>query len=247
MKAVGLASLFGPKSKIYLFTHHKFASTWLTRYVQEYCRLNQRTLFSSHKGRALPNDLVDVSVLTNASYDFIQDRIAGGVHVIRNPMDLVVSAYYSHRQTHSLEGWPELSMQRALLRSLDDEFGMMATIAFLERADFHRDAAGPLYALRHWNLDDERFRTIRMEDVVQEPDQLGREIQAALGGVIPPAEAFSFREFSGRDPGDIDNGSHYRSGVPDRWRRDLPRPAVAYLRANFRPILERFYPESLSD
>jgi hypothetical protein len=231
--------------RLHLFTHHKFASTWLIRYAEAYCRINRSTFFTSHNSLCLP--LADLSVLTNASYNIVRSRIHGGLHVIRNPLDVVVSAYYSHRQTHSLEGWPELSIQRQLLQSLDEASGMMATIAFLERVDFHRDAAGPLHALRDWDFDDLRFRTLRMEDVVCDPDRIGRAIQSKLGGVLPPAADFSFRKLSGRDPGEIDNWSHYRTGQPDRWRQELPRAAIEYLRVHFRGVLERFYLESLSD
>ena len=47
-----------------------------------------------------------VVVLVNADYGFVSGTVGEGLHVIRNPLDVVVSAWHSHRTTHSTDGWP---------------------------------------------------------------------------------------------------------------------------------------------
>jgi len=189
----------------------------------------------------------NVNFLQNASYDFIGDKIDCGIHVIRNPLDIIVSAYHSHKKTHPLDGWPELAAQRAVLCGADEHDGMFLTLAFLERDDFDSGVVGPLHALRHWNYGDERFVTLRMEDIVRNPTEaLGAALQAqSPGGRLPDPERHTFQAVAGRPPGEVDNHSHYRSGKPDQWRTSLPAAVIAYMRAHYEPLLKQFYPDSL--
>src|SRR5437016_34352 len=121
---------------IYIVTHHKCASTWLRRYIMEFCSLNSLEIFTTHYSYVAPVFPCDIAVLGNASYDFLNERAVKGIHVIRNPLDVIVSAYYSHMNTHPLAGWPRLSGQRQALRSVDKDKGLLLTLQFLERGDF---------------------------------------------------------------------------------------------------------------
>ncbi|NKE43217.1 sulfotransferase domain-containing protein [Roseomonas frigidaquae] len=231
----------------YVLTHHKCASAWLARYLGAYARMNGLSLSATHLSAHLPEDAAQLVLLANAAYPFLAGRIPGGIHIIRNPLDLVVSAYHSHRNTHPTEGWPQLAAQQDLLRRVPAEDGLLLTLAFLERADFHPGAVGPLHALRHWDFDDARFVTLRMEDVVQRPtERLGGLLKASHPGhLLPPADQHSFAAVAGRPPGQVDAGSHYRAGTAGQWRSELPDSAIGYLRAHLAPLLHRFYPETL--
>jgi hypothetical protein len=126
----------------------------------------------------------------------------------------------------------------------------LLTITFCERNDFFENTPGPLCALRQWNYDDQRFATLRMEDF---GDRIDLAFRNALGSVAdqyewPDAAEFTFSAFSGgRQPGQIDENSPYRSGHPDTWRRELPKAGILYIREHYRGLLERFYPEALLD
>lgn len=232
-------------------THHKCVSTFLGHYLADLTQANGLSLFGSHRGDALPAAESDVSYLTNANYDVVRGHLTQRcVHVIRNPLNIVQSAYYSHLSTHSTEGWPELVLQREILNSVCREDGMLLTIAFCERQDFYQATQGPLAALRRWDFDDPRVVTVRGEDLVADPSTV---ISSAFGGAgtaeltWPASNGFSFARFSGgRAPGTVDNSSHYRSGDPDAWRRELSPAAIIYIQEQFRALLERYYPEALS-
>jgi len=207
-------------------------------------------MFQSHHGTAQPDETHDISFLSNATYS----RIAGAIsppclHVIRNPLDIIVSAYYSHRATHSEEGWPELSDQRGILAPLSKSDGFFLTLAFLERSDFYPRTLGPLASLRNWRFDDTRIRTVRMEDVVADVNTvLGSFLSENISAVmrLPESGEFEFERITGgRKPGDIDDTSHFRSGLSGAWRNELPFAIVAYVRVHFRALLERFYPDAL--
>jgi hypothetical protein len=230
-------------------THHKCASSLSGHYVHQFCGINNLSFFGHAKGDILPSARHDVSFLGNASYTFLAERVtAHGIHIIRNPLNVVLSAYYSHLRTHHVNGLPILAAQRGVLEQCSVEEGIALTMAFCERNDFYPATPGPLCALRQWNYDNDQFTTVRMEDF---GDRIDLALADAMGPKAarytwPEPHAFTFRAMSGgREPGVVDDRSPYRSGHPDAWRKELTKPIITYIRAHYRPILERFYPDAL--
>ncbi len=237
--------------KITLLTHHKCGSTWVGWLINTVCELNGWTCFRSHLGNAIPSGDHDVSVLTNARYEIVREHIGPNtLHVVRNPLSILLSAYHSHLKTHPLENWPELKKQRSVLMNVSREEGVLLTLAFIESDHFYNNhTPGPLFSLRSWQFEDQRFHTIRMEDIVTNVGDLLDRFAGAVRDVQfirPIAEQFAFESFTGRKPSIIDEDSHYRSGSADGWRKELPKSAVSYIRAHYNDVLTKFYPEALS-
>lgn len=233
---------------ICVFTHHKCATNWLRVYFERFAELNHLRFAHTYRRNELPDG--DVVLLTNANYAVVKSRGLNGLHVIRNPLSVVVSAYFSHLRTHPEDGWPELAIQRQVLRTQSKEAGVFLTTAFLERPDFNAEAAGPLHDLRTWDYCDSSFVTLRMEDLVQEPSKSFRRVfqQANVSGawIFPQDTDFGFEQFTaGRQPGHTDESSHYRSGSPDDWQDHLPAPVIHYLTAHMALLFRQFYPDVL--
>lgn len=233
---------------LFFFTHHKCATKWLGDYLYHTGVANRLNYQSTHFSRLLPEG--DIILLTNSSYPFVKEKNIGGCHIVRNPMSIIASAYFSHLKTHSLDDWEALALQRNLLSTEDRVAGLFLTLTFLERADFGEGSIGPLYGLRIWDYADPRFLTIRMEDAIGDPEASIKSALSFVGysGVekFPPKSQYAFQNFSGgRAIGMIDEGSHYRSGDPDDWKRHLPRPIVHYVQTHFEALLAKYYPETL--
>jgi hypothetical protein len=233
-----------------VLTHHKCASNWLIAYSRRLAELNGLSLGATHQSDVGFADAPDIAVVINASYGFARQQDWTGVHVVRNPLDLICSAYYSHRDTHLLGAWSQLKMQREILQSVSKSEGMLMTLAFLERVDFDFRVIGPFLSLRCWNYADEAFATLRMEDVVADVDTtLGAAFRAHFGPdlILPEASDFVFEAFSrGRKPGELDSRAHYRLGRAGVWLEDLPESAVRYIRLHLGDLLRRFYPECVA-
>jgi len=209
---------------MFVFTHHKCASSWLAFFLKRVCEMNGLSLTRTHLSRAMPEP-ADIVLLTNVSYEFVRYQLNEGIHIIRNPFDLLVSAYYSHKTT-------------------------LLTLAFIERSDFYDVALGPFAGLRQWDFTDQRFQTLRMEDLVANVNGiLGSHLKKRFGEslILPDPSEFNFERFAnGRSPGDTDPLSHYRSGETGAWRKELPPHAVEYVRTHFADLLMKYYPEHLA-
>lgn len=205
----------------------------------------------SHFGNSVPVLNQPVSILQNAQYSAVKDHLAkANIHVIRNLLSVLLSAYYSHRITHPCDDWPRLAHQRQLLQYCDAKEGMLLTLAFLKPIEFAPHTPGPFACIGAWDYNDDRITTVRMEDAVLDPHAFLTQFIALSGMenfVLPDTDEFLFERFTGRQVGQVNETSHYRSGNPDAWRTELPEFIVDYVREEFRPFLERFYPEALSD
>ena len=240
----------------YFFTHHKCATKWLINILSRYCSNHQLGFFTTHFSDLLPNPNVDYSILvyTNSEYVFCKTRMDVNIgehnqtatHIIRNPLDMIVSAYYSHLYSHSLDGWDQLVQQREILRRVDKKAGLRATWDFLERRDFDDCAVGPLFSLLHWNFDDSTFKTLRMEDLVINTYDLLQErtqyfFKNDLDGIITENR---FEKLSGgRSPGIVDKKDHYRSGRLNQWMDELDLPLAYAVYDKYKPLIDAYYPE----
>ena len=247
------------RRKLALFTHHKSASTWLTSIVANICRENNLKYIAIPWGRQCPESGYtietalksdnDVVVALNADYFSIKNHISADMqcmHVIRNPLSVVVSAYYSHLRTHPIDGWRLLIGQRSVLSEVDQDIGMALTLAFLESRHFQPETNGPLCDMISWNYDDSRIVTLRMEDITSNAANFFRVLsrtEVLRKATMPDPDRFTFAAMTGRQQGVIDLSSHYRCGSSTEWRDALPRGVILYVLHHYRDFLLRFYPD----
>jgi hypothetical protein len=120
---------------------------------------------------------IDFLLYGNADFKQVQRLPVEKVrafHYVRDPRDIVVSAYFSHRNSHSTEAWPELIEYREKLRSCSKEQGL-----FLE-LDFRSQQ---FQEMRGWknNSDNGSIRSYKVEDVIASPYRTFLEIFGSLG------------------------------------------------------------------
>lgn len=169
------------------FGHHKCASTWIWTIINQVCReaglrhevvLDHQTPsqtgpLTGARDQTFPrSDLY--RYLQRRGTDFVscitadaeQARALGpelrGFHVVRDPRDIIVSAYFSHRNSHPTEGLPHMQAHRERLQNVSKEEGL-----FLEM-DF---SAKELEDLRTWDYDRPDILEVHMEELTQQPYQ----------------------------------------------------------------------------
>jgi hypothetical protein len=159
-----------PQPVLAYFGHHRCASSWIVDVVGAVCRELRLRHVSVHNAREFGHDLgrfvreerVDVLTYTNAEHHYARE-VEGlrGFHVVRDPRDVVVSAYFSHLHSHRVDAeWPELAGRRERLGALSTAEGLMVEL----------DALGWQFgAMRDWHYDDPRILELRMEDLSEHP------------------------------------------------------------------------------
>jgi hypothetical protein len=110
---------------------------WWNRIIADVCRKTGLTFQPVYDEDGFDGDLKQF--VEQHQVDFISHgnaemgHIAGlskhrGVHIIRDPRDIAVSAYFSHLHSHSTEEWSELAEYRKQLQGMSKEEGLATEI-----------------------------------------------------------------------------------------------------------------------
>ncbi|GAA2358725.1 hypothetical protein Cme02nite_34920 [Catellatospora methionotrophica] len=218
---------------------HKAASSWSRAILREAAGLlglNMVTVIAPEQwapygslAELVRQEKVDLLSLTNiAQHDYATLPPRRTVNVIRDPRDIVVSGYFSHRNTHGVHAlgvtWHELIDHRRRLLELDVADGLLEEIEF----------SG--YFLDHmstWDYGQPEVLEVRMEDQIGDQVAVWTQIFDHYGLLVPPralgewvrTAAVRWRLATLRaEPGSF------------RARRALPAPPLARLPRTFVPL-----------
>jgi len=95
-----------------------------------------------------------------------------GVHVIRDPRDVIVSAYFSHRNTHWYKPGTEAWAHQERLRQVSKDEGLALEIAYSERY---------LRPLMTWDFSMPHVLELKFEEVTARPYESVLQMFAFLG------------------------------------------------------------------
>ncbi|WP_434972483.1 sulfotransferase domain-containing protein [Longibacter sp.] len=115
---------------------------------------------------------VDVLAYTNANVDHVRDLPPmRAFHVVRDPRDVLVSAYFSHLHSHPTENWPKLVEHRYRLQSMSKEEGLMREMVFSE------PTFDDMYT---WDYDRRDVMEVHLEALSPSPESGFRDIFAFM-------------------------------------------------------------------
>lgn len=229
--------------RVYL-SHHKAASSWIRRILVELgtaLRLDVRHLDTraSYAPYATMREMIDAEqpdiVMINDYGPDVVDTLPPfrGFRVIRDPRDIVVSAYYSHRNSHPTDWsgyhWAELAAHRAALLRLSPHDGLLSEMAF----------SGPRFIdkMAAWQSSPRGVCCIKMEDLISDPVMYWRQIFELLE-LFPPAtrRAQPFPMFR------IRWNMYGRCGWPVQWPASFPHKYTRFPRVAVSHIPPAYVP-----
>ena len=153
------------------YGHHKCATGWTGGTLREIALHMGRTFrvvnraedFASASSLRTFVSGEDVEMLSYANANIEHARSLPphrGFHVVRDPRDVLVSAYFSHKRTHGTSGWPELATHRDRLQSLSKKEGLFAEMEF----------SAPFFEhMRTWDYAQDHVLEIKMETLTAKP------------------------------------------------------------------------------
>jgi hypothetical protein len=161
------------KNKVLLayFGHHKCGTGWINRILRTACnelglhfvQVNNPKMFDYNLREFVEKRNVEFLSYANADYHYVKDLPDfKGLHVIRDPRDIVVSSYFSHLYSHSTREWPELENHRQQLQKQSEVEGLKTELKF---------RSGEFERMRQWNYDLENIIELKMEAVIKNPRQ----------------------------------------------------------------------------
>jgi hypothetical protein len=163
------------------FGHHKCATKFIVAILKQVCRdcgLNLLTISSAKQVDGDVRTLLDSSRADVLAYMNAQWRHAKllanfrGFHIIRDPRDVLVSAYFSHLHSHETRDWDALSTHRKSLQKLSKAEGLLLEMDF---------CAPVFQAMRQWQYGHADILELRFEQLVADPYQWFLRVFEHLG------------------------------------------------------------------
>jgi len=234
-------------SLLVYFGHHKSGSRWIDMVLGDIAAASGLRYGSVCNPGWFGHDLqafvdehgLDMLAYVNADPVYAtQLRDYRGFHVIRDPRDMAVSAYFSHLTSHPTRYWPELVAHRAALRELPKSDGLVADMQFTARLPTDGCDLRPYDAMASWDYASDEVCELRFEQLTGDPGVGFCTVLAHLGLRVPDSvllpilDRYSFAALSGgRLPGQEDQSAHYRQGTPGDWQRHFePRHRAEFTR-----------------
>ena len=253
------------KTLLAFFGHHKCGTRWINSIIRLVCRdLNLKfayadnpSMFENKLDWFVKENDVDFFSYTNADIRFVRamDNFLG-FHVIRDPRDIVVSAYFSHLYSHTTEGWSALLKHREKLEKASQAEGLFIEMEFRK---------GEFRALDKWDYSQKNVLEIKMEDIMSSPYETTVEAFSHLKLVEetpsqgPKTKVFVNRLLGfiykhrysklakGRKQGEEDVKSHYRKGVAGDWTNYFNEEHCRYFEENYNDLLFKLGYENTSN
>lgn len=151
---------------------------------------------------------------------------ARGFHLIRDPRDVLVSDYFSRRNTHKVVDTPHKIEMRKYLQEHSLEEGLLY---MLDHCTFFKQIQG-------WKISErENILDIKYEDLILDEKKVFKKIlnhmnisitDKKLDGIISKC---TFKTLSGgREPGQEDINSHFRKGISGDWKNYMKKGSRIY-------------------
>jgi hypothetical protein len=170
----------GKKPLYAFFGHHKGATDWINSILAQVCDELDLRFEVVHYPEMFGGDLngfveeYDVEFLSydNADYEYVRQLgNLRGFHIVRDPRDICVSAYYSHLYSHGLGG-QITAEQRNTLQDLPQAEGLLYEMECREQQ---------FKEMHGWNYDLPNVLEMKMEKLTQNPYKNLADILIFLG------------------------------------------------------------------
>jgi hypothetical protein len=217
------------------FGHHKCASTWIDTIIKEVVKEHGYAYrgFVDHETPRGHGPLTDYSTTVRredlAAY-VVAERIdvvsclaadnaqvealqpLKGVHVIRDPRDIIVSGYFSHKHSHPVGHLPHMAAHRQRLQEVSKDEGLLLEMEY---------AASVLQDMASWNYDHPDILELKMEDLTARPYEGFLQIFSHFG-LLDEEGSYDLQQRLGLFAIALANHlSRTRKG-PDWLRRQIP-------------------------
>ena len=267
----GESDVFNP---VFIATHHKAGTVWINstfRRISKLCNYPFIHLNTGETGWQIRPDkreymLAELRHAQSANApgaivvdyhsttpDLLDIPNAKGVHLVRDPRDMLISAICFHQTSDEI--W---------LDQPDPQFGgqsfrekLLGYSSVADRIRFELDTYMGQEIRRMGDFLDRpdhgsMFRTVRYEDLIRDHDLvLFHELAIHLGfrglELVQAQQAFWNQSLFGgmKDVVDTEDHTHIRDAAPEQWREGLTPETLDLIHQRVSPIIERLgYPLS---
>lgn len=161
------------------FGHHKAGTTWILKIINAVClEINKKhkhfhspKMFNFNLSEFVEEKSLDFISYTNADIDYVRTILQNtkGFHVVRDPRDIVISAYFSHLHSHPNTMWPELVDYRRRLKGLSKDEGLLLLMEYIKNIKLDGVELDLLGNMRTWDYSLTNILELKFEELISNP------------------------------------------------------------------------------
>ncbi len=208
--------------RVLVGTHHKTGTVWLESVFRAAGDFHGLTHFSGEQCD-LP-DRWDIFFQDHSDFDMdalreSDERPIRGIHLVRDPRDIVVSGCFYHQKSH--EAWLHEPMTELDGRTYQTAIKSIADPGDRLMFELEHSGRATIEEILAWNYTGDDFLELKYEDLIRDTDlELFHLLFTFLGfpgAVLSSLLGFAWQNslFSGRH----DRSTHIRSGHGAQWSR----------------------------
>ncbi len=243
--AIAKHLLSGSSSEKYLYvSHHKCATQYVINIVRAVADINRLPWVKCDWRRKITGRellLNKFIIIQDYSSDIVEltSIKSRGFHVIRDPRDILVSMYFSHKKSHIVRDPKahEILDNRKVLNSISEEEGLKYLID--HSAYFKRITT----EMGNWNYKRSSFLEIKYEELISDPQARFKAIFQFLGLQTEARQLkeiltkFSFKKLKQTVKGADAAVSHYRRGKPGDWENHFTPELKKIFKSGYNDLL----------
>lgn len=237
-----------PAVPICIFVHHKVGTVLLSKVFGDICReFGWKFKALPGKQYQLPRD-IDVALFSHSQIDPNEiETPYVGLHVIRDPRDIIVSGYQYHRRTtekwctnsdvtpespinfpkvpfsqqHRTEDWKAKYLESLNGMSYQDNLlNMSRTDGLL--FELQNYGSWTLEGINNWNYDNENILEIKIEDLISDYDKnflhVFEHLQISKPEIAICMKIASHHNLKNMSDSEVEKVKHVSSRNPSRWK-----------------------------
>jgi hypothetical protein len=221
-----------PKDLIVVGCHHKTGTKWMGTLFRTIAKGANLKFFNGVQ-RSLKGE--DIFFQVDSQINFSKLPAYRGIHIIRDPRDVIVSGMFYHEKTKE-EGW--LMVKDANFGGLSYQESLASLGSFRDKCIFEMDNRGgkTIKQLASWNYANPNVFEIKYEDLIQDRSlELFSKMFRSLGfGGLSLAFCLECAWYKSIFSGQVrSSGVHVRSGAPKQWEKYFTKQLA-------RDFLDRF-------
>jgi len=243
--AVIPAAVLAEPRTMFVAIHHKAMTTYFHAVLRGLAVALNIPFATRHAAPNAPPGPADARLLlfTQSKIDRARLGPYRGVHVMRDPRDMIVSGYHYHKWAH--EAW--LHRLDDSGESYQDKLNRLdKTAGLFQEIDHFIFSYRQL--LEDWDLDDPDMLEVSYEELMgPQREQKYEEIFRHLGFegaefrlAVDLMRLFEAKSRSGNRSGKITERSHLRSGRSGQWEAELEPAHLAYIEQELGRVLRKF-------
>ncbi|TYB30561.1 MAG: sulfotransferase domain-containing protein [Candidatus Mcinerneyibacterium aminivorans] len=205
-------------NKVLVGTHHKTGTAWMEKIFIQISLFHKLRYYNGKISKKMCNSNVIFNDHSNFKFGKI-DFPYKGIHLIRDPRDVIVSATFYHQK--SLESWLHIPRKKFGGKTYQEKISSFDKIDNKILFEMEHSSKNNIIDMMKWDYNNKNFYEVKYEDLIKDVNlNLFHDIFLFLGfpgKVLPSLLEIAYRNslFSDR----INQSRHVRSGKINQYKK----------------------------